>query len=99
MNFTDICVWAKYTMLPNGDIAVNNSAVDLSTGVRTFSTAVAAVVRSGELDVQFYLPASSTAEPNYIVLDTDYTGFGYSSSSIDLVMASMDMTSQDNCDY
>jgi len=144
MKSTNTCVWAKYTMLPSGNIAVNNSAIHQPIGLRTFFTGEAAVIRSGELNVQFGPPASSQAEPNYFVLDTDYTefayvwscvnfpsghipslwilgreydvpeadinthemtavsilnGFGYSVSSTDLVMDSLSITGQHNCDY
>jgi len=78
-NIDDTCVWAKYTLLSNGNIAVNNSGIRPSTGKRSFATGEAAVVQntSGELDVQFFKDPSPTADPNYIVLDTNYTEFTY----------------------
>jgi len=78
-NADDTCVWANYTLLSNGNIAVNNSGIKQSTGKRYGATGEAAVVEdtSGELDVQFFKAPSSTADPNYIVLDTDYTEFTY----------------------
>jgi len=78
-NAEDTCVWANYNLLSNGNIAVNNSGIKQSTGERSGATGEAAAVEntSGELDVQFFKDPSSTADPNYIVLDTDYTEFTY----------------------
>jgi len=140
------CVWAKYKLLSNGNVAVNNSGIKPSTGKRFEALGEAALTSStaGELDVEFFLKPKSTANANYIVLNTDYTeftyvwscqsyfnahvpklwilnrnynqtleyvhkqeqaavevlkGFGYGSKSIDLVVGSLKITSQANCDY
>jgi len=71
----DSCVWAKYALLQNGNIFVNNSAID--NGVRSALTGEAAPIAnaSGELDVEFFRKPSPTAKPNYYVLNTDYSEF------------------------
>jgi len=71
----DTCVWAKYALLPNGNIFVNNSVID--NGVRSALTGEAAPIAnaSGELDVEFFRKPSPTAKPNYYVLNTDYNEF------------------------
>jgi len=73
----DTCTWAKYTLLQNGNIGVNNT--EIKNGKRTGVVGEAAPIKntSGELDVEFFKTPSTTAEPNYIVLDTDYTEFAY----------------------
>jgi len=75
VNTADTCVWAKYALLPNGNVFVNNSEID--NGVRSALTGEAAPIAnaSGELDVEFFRKPSPTAKPNYYVLDTDYTQF------------------------
>jgi len=140
------CVWANYTLLSNGNVGVNNSGIDPSTGNRFEALGEAALTSdtAGELDVEFYKKPSATANPNYFVLETDYNefsyvwscqsfffahvpmlwilnrgydhtveyihqqeqnavkileGFGYGSKSIDLVVGSLDITDQSNCDY
>jgi len=77
-----ICVWAKYTLLTNGNVAVNNSGIKPSNGKRFEALGEAALIANtsgrGELDVEFYFKKPSpAAEPNYIVLNTDYTEFTY----------------------
>lgn len=74
---SDTCTWAKYTPLPNGNIAVNNT--EIKNGKRSGVAGEAAPIenRSGELDVEFFKKPSTTAESNYIILDTDYTEFAY----------------------
>jgi len=76
------CVWAKYTLMSNGNIAVNNSGIKPSTGKRFEALGEGALIANnsgrGELDVEFYFKKPSpTAHPNYLVLNTDYTGFTY----------------------
>jgi len=75
---SDTCTWAKYTLLENGNIGVNNTQIN-SDGKRTGVTGEAAPIEgeSGELDVEFFTKPSTTASPNYFVLDTDYTEFAY----------------------
>jgi len=77
VNTATTCVWAKYTPLPNGNIAVNNTYI--KDGKRTGITGEAAPIagRSGELDVEFFRSPSSTRDTNYYVLNTDYTEFSY----------------------
>jgi len=77
VNTATTCVWAKYKLLPSGNIAVNNTY--LKDGKRSGITGEAAPIEntSGELDVEFFKSPSTTASPNYIVLNTDYTGFSY----------------------
>jgi len=77
VNTATTCVWAKYKLLPNGNIAVNNTY--LKDGKRSGITGEAAPIvnTSGELDVEFFKSPSATASPNYIILNTDYTGFSY----------------------
>jgi len=73
---SDRCVTADYTPLSVGVIGVFNSGVDnkgVRSGVRG-SAALTANTNRGELNVAFFSASpSSTADPNYIVLDTDYT--------------------------
>jgi len=77
VNTKTTCVWAKYALLPNGNIAVNNTY--LKNGKRSGVTGEAAPIAntSGELDVEFFRSPSTTRKPNYIVLNTDYTEFSY----------------------
>jgi len=142
------CVWAKYKLLSNGNVAVNNSGINPSpsTGKRFVALGEAALTSNttGELDVEFFWKPKPTAHANYIVLNTDYSGFsyvwscqsyfaahvpmlwilnrdynrtveyvhqqeqaaveilksfGYGSKSIDLVVGSLQVTNQANCDY
>jgi len=74
---SDTCTWAKYSLLPNGNIAVNNTEV--KNGKRSGVTGEAAPIenRSGELDVEFFKKPSTTAKSNYIVIDTDYDEYAY----------------------
>jgi len=76
------CVWAKYTSLSNGNIGVNNSGINPSTGERFVALGEAALIANssgrGELDVEFYpRKPSPSADPNYFVLNTDYMEFSY----------------------
>jgi len=75
---SDRCVTAEYTPLSEGMIAVYNSGVD-SNGDRSGVNGAAALTDSnrGELNVAFFSTPSSSADANYIVLDTDYTSFTY----------------------
>jgi len=78
VNTATTCVWAKYAMLPNGNIAVNNTYV--KDGKRSGITGEAAPIAnttSGELDVEFFRSPSPTRDANYIVLNTDYSDFSY----------------------
>jgi len=73
----DTCTWAKYALLSNGNIAVNNTEVKNGQRTGVAGEAAPIVNTSGELDVEFFKTPSKTAKPNYIVLDTDYTEFTY----------------------
>jgi len=77
VNTATTCVWAKYNLLPSGNIAVNNTYI--KDGKRKGITGEAAPIAntSGELDVEFFKSPSTMAEPNYYVLNTDYTEFSY----------------------
>jgi len=76
----DRCILANYTLLPNGNIGVDNSGINHWTGVRSGAEGEAALIdgnTKGELNVQFYVSPSTTAEPNYFILDTDYVEYAY----------------------
>jgi len=77
VNTATTCVWAKYNLLQNGNIAVNNTYI--KDGKRTGITGEAAPIanRSGELDVEFFRSPSSTRSTNYYVLNTNYDEFSY----------------------
>jgi len=75
----DSCVWANYTLLSNGNIGVENSAINWWTGIRFAVIGEAAPITNtpGVFNVEFSMQPSSTGESNYIVLDTDYDEFAY----------------------
>merc|ERR1719193_265017 len=76
----DPCVWSNYTLLPNGNLRMINSVINVYTNFRYALTGEAALVGNatlGELDVEFFMNPNSTANPNYFVLNTDYTEFSY----------------------
>jgi len=90
VNSADRCIVANYTLLPNGNIGVDNSAISHWTGERSGAEGEAALIEGntkGELNVAFYLSPSKTAEPNYIILDTDYDEYSYVWSCTDLFFA------------
>merc|ERR1719184_626155 len=79
-NSADTCILANYTLLQNGNIGVDNSGISHLTGERSGAVGEAALIdgnTNGELNVQFYLSPSTTAEPNYFILDTDYVEYSY----------------------
>jgi len=77
VNTATTCVWAKYTLMQNGNIAVNNTYI--KDGKRKGITGEAAPIAntSGELDVEFFRTPSSTRASNYYVLNTNYDEFSY----------------------
>jgi len=80
VNSADRCILANYTSLPNGNIGVDNSGISHWTGIRSGAKGEAALIdgnTKGELNVQFYVSPSTTAEPNYFILGTDYVEYTY----------------------
>jgi len=74
----DACVWAKYSPSGSGPyFSVKNSGISSTTNLRYEIDGSAIVTGDlGEVNVAFFGPPNA-GEPNYYVLDTDYTEFAY----------------------